>query len=242
MKKCDNEQADPEGQELTDTVMRILVIEDHKRLAAYIKRGLEAESYVVDFAHDGETAEHLALVVDYDLLVLDLMLPRKDGIAVCQSLRKQGLSTPIIMLTAKREIDDRVTGLDCGADDYLTKPFDFAELLARIRALLRRPQEQLSQTLEVKDIVMDGLTRTVTRAGEKIPMSMKEYAVLDYLLRNKNIVLSREKILNHCWDWNTNTFSNVVDVYIRKLRGKLNPDDRERYIRTVRGVGYKIED
>ncbi|MHB8858294.1 MAG: response regulator transcription factor [Thermoleophilia bacterium] len=222
--------------------MRILVVEDVRRLAAYIKKGLEAQSYSVDCAYDGEEAEQRALAGDYDLLLLDLMLPKKDGLTVCRDLRKKGLSKPILMLTAKREVEDRIAGLDCGADDYLVKPFDFAELLARIRSLLRRPQERLSEPLEVKDITMDSSIRTVKRAGQVIKLSVKEYAVLDYLLRNKNMVLTRTQILNHCWDWNLETFSNVVDVYVRKLRRKLDPADRERYIKTVRGVGYKIED
>ncbi len=222
--------------------MRILVVEDVKKLASYIKKGLEAQSYSVDCVYDGDTAEHKALVGEYDLILLDLLLPKKDGIAVCQTLRQKGLPTPILMLTAKREIEDRVNGLNCGADDYLVKPFDFEELLARIRALLRRPKEKLPEILKVKDITMDNSTRTVKRGNDIIPLSLKEYAVLEYMIRSKNMVLNRDQILNHCWDWNLDTFSNVVDVYIKKLRRKLNPENNEQYIKTVRGVGYKIEE
>ena len=222
--------------------MRILVVEDVKKLASYIKKGLEAHSFSIDCVYDGEIAEHKALAGDYDLILLDLLLPKKDGISVCQTLRQKGLSTPILMLTAKREIEDRVNGLNCGADDYLVKPFDFEELLARIRALLRRPKEKLPEILKVKDITMDNSTRTVKRGNDIIPLSLKEYAVLEYMIRSKNMVLNRDQILDHCWDWNLDTFSNVVDVYIKKLRRKLNPKNNEQYIKTVRGVGYKIEE
>lgn len=222
--------------------MRILVVEDVRKLSSYIKKGLEAHSFSVDCVYDGETAEHKALVSDYDLILLDLLLPGKDGIAVCQTLRQKGLSTPILMLTAKREIEDRINGLNCGADDYLVKPFDFEELLARIRALLRRPKEKLPEILKVKDITLDNSTRTVKRGNDIIPLSLKEYAVLEYMIRSKNMVLNRDQILDHCWDWNLDTFSNVVDVYIKKLRRKLNPKNNEQYIKTVRGVGYKIEE
>lgn len=222
--------------------MRVLLVEDVKKLAAFIKKGLEAQSYSVDCVHDGVSAEDKALTGIYDLIVLDLMLPKKDGIAVCRSLREKKISTPILMLTARGEVEDRVTGLDVGADDYLVKPFDFAELLARSRALLRRPPEKLPEKIAVRDVIIDNSTRKVTKGGNVINLSLKEYALLEYLIRNKNIVVSRDQILNHCWGWDFDSCSNVVDVYIKKLRRKLDPGDQPGYIKTMRGVGYVIKE
>lgn len=223
-------------------VMRILLVDDAKKLVSFIKRGLKAESYVVDCAYDGKTAEDKALTGVYDLIILDLMLPVKDGVAVCKSLRKKGIQTPILMLTAKDELDDRVAGLNAGADDYLVKPFDFMELSARVRALLRRPQEKLPEILKIGDITIDGSRQRVTLGKQDIPMSPKEFALLELLVRNKNVVLKREEIIEHCWGLTSNTYSNVVDVYINKLRQKLGSGDDAELIRTVRGSGYMIEE
>lgn len=222
--------------------MRILLVEDVRKLAAYLRKGLEAQSYSVDCAYDGISAEDKALTGVYDLIILDLMLPLKDGIAVCRTLREQQVSTPILMLTARGEVGDRVQGLNAGADDYLVKPFDFEELLARVRALLRRPREKLPEILKIRDITIDNVTRTVKKNGNRIDLSLKEYVLLEYLVRNKNIVVSREQILNNCWGWVFDSYSNVVDVYIKKLRRKLSPEDSNGYIKTIRGVGYVIEE
>lgn len=225
-----------------DFFVRILLVEDVRKLSAYIKKGLEAQSYVVDCAFDGVTAEEMALTGAYDLIILDLMLPRKDGLAVCETLRAQRLAVPILMLTARGEVEDRVRGLDAGADDYLLKPFDFGELNARVRALLRRPKEKLPEVLQVRDISIDNVTRTVEKNGARIQLSLKEYTLLEYLVRNKNIVLTRDQILDNCWGWVFDSYSNIVDVYVKKLRQKLDPGDGNGYIRTIRGVGYIIEE
>jgi DNA-binding response OmpR family regulator len=224
--------------------MRILLVEDSKKLSSFIKRGLKAESYSVDCVYDGKTAEARALSEEYDLLILDLMLPKKDGVAVCMSLRKKDVNTPILMLTAKGELEDRVGGLNAGADDYLVKPFEFDELSARIRALLRRPQQKLPEIMMIRDIAIDNAQRRVTRANKDVPMSMKEFALLEFLVRNRNCVVEREQILNHCWGLSDADIphTNVVDVYINKLRQKIEADDGSPLIRTVRGSGYMIED
>lgn len=222
--------------------MRILLVEDTKKLALFIKRGLKAESYVVDCVFDGLAAEAQASTGVYDLIVLDLMLPKKDGVSVCSSLRAKDINTPILMITARGGLDDRVGGLNAGADDYLVKPFDFEELSARIRALLRRPQEKLPEILKVRDIAVDSSRRRVTRGNQEVPMSHKEFALLEFMLRNKNVVLMREQIMDHCWGLTSSTHSNVIDVYINRLRQKLGCGDDAELIQTVRGSGYKIED
>jgi len=225
--------------------MRMLLVEDVKRLAAYIRKGLSAEGFLVDCAYDGEAAEEMALTGVYDLVVLDLMLPKKDGLSVCRSLREHGIKTPILMLTAKGEVGDRVNGLNTGADDYRVKPFDFDELVARVNALLRRPRERLPEVMHLRDLSIDCSRRTVTRGDERIKLSPKEFALLEYLLRNRNIVLSREQIISNCWGWASDSYSNVVDVYVKKLRRKLaaaDSDDKASCIQTVRGVGYTIEE
>ncbi len=216
--------------------MRLLIVEDNVKIASYLKEALEAEGYSVDTVPDGETGERRGASEWYDLIILDLMLPGKDGIEVCRTLRAQGNMLPIIMLTAKGDVDDRVLGLDSGADDYLIKPFEMKELIARVRALLRRP-EQFDEKLSAQDITMDTHARTVTVASREVGLTRKEYAVLEYFLRNKGVVLSREQILDHCWDFAFDTFSNIVDVYVRQLRTKLSGGD-ERHIETVRGLGY----
>ncbi|MCL4385204.1 MAG: response regulator transcription factor [Cyanobacteria bacterium] len=221
--------------------MRILLVEDQYKLALYIKRGLENQSYSVDCVYDGETAEKNALYGEYDLIILDIMLPKKDGIAVCKSLRSKNIDIPILMLTAKIEIDDKVIGLDSGADDYLAKPFSFDELLARVRALLRRPKEKKPEILTAQDLVMDNSKHLVKKGNEVLSLTTKEYAVLEYLIINKDKVVNREQILDHCWDISYNSFSNIVDVYIKRIRKILDNKNYEKYIQTIRGIGYKFK-
>ncbi len=221
--------------------MRILIVEDNQKLAGYIKKALEQESYSADCVYDGEQGEKRAIFGEYDLLVLDIMLPKKDGITVCKDLRKQNINLPIIMLTAKGELDDRVEGLDSGADDYLVKPFELEELLARIRALLRRPKEKEAEILSAQDVTIDNAKHMVRRNGKELKLTLKEYAVLEYLVRNKGRVVNREQILDHCWDFAFDSFSNIVDVYIKQLREKLN-DKNEKYIKTIREVGYQFQE
>lgn len=226
-------------------IMRILVVEDTEKLAAYISKGLTADGYLVDLAYDGMEAERMSLTGVYDMIVLDLMLPKKDGLSVCRTLRERELDIPILMLTAKGETDDRVTGLDSGADDYLAKPFDFNELRARIRALLRRPSERMPDTLKLRDLTVDLSRRVVIRDGQEVKLSSREFTLLEYLIRNRNIVLSREQIIGNCWGWASESYSNVVDAHVKKLRKKLSPPGKSgkvEYIRTVRGVGYVIDE
>lgn len=221
--------------------MRVLVVEDERRIAAFIKRGLEEEQYAVDVAYDGEEALDWTDAVDYDLIVLDVLLPKKDGIQVCQELRAQGSNVPILMLTARDAVEDRVQGLDSGADDYLVKPFAFQELLARLRALLRRTSEIRSTRLQVGDLVLDTLTRRATRGGRVIELTAREYALLEFLMRRPGQVSSRTQITEHAWDYDFSTTSNIVDVYIRYLRRKIDNGFEAKLIRTVHGEGYKIE-
>jgi heavy metal response regulator len=221
--------------------MRILVVEDEQRIAAFIKRGLEEESYAVDVAYDGEEALDWAAVVDYDLIVLDVLMPKKDGLQVCRELRTQGSRVPILMLTARDAIEDRVRGLDSGADDYLVKPFAFQELLARIRALWRRGGEVKSTRLQVGDLVLDTVTHRADRGGRVIELTAREYALLEFLMRHPGQALSRTQIAEHVWDYDFFATSNVVDVYVRYLRRKIDQGFEIKLIKTVRGVGYKIE-
>ena len=221
--------------------MRMLVVEDERRITAFIKRGLEEEQYAVDVAYDGEEALDWAAVVDYDLIVLDVLLPKKDGIEVCRELRAQGNKVPILMLTARDAIEDRVRGLDSGADDYLVKPFAFQELLARIRALLRRSGEIKTTRLQVGDLALGTLTHRASRGGQVIELTAREYALLEFLMRHPGQVLSRTQISEHVWNYDFFTTSNVVDVYIRYLRRKVDKGFERKLIQTVRGAGYKIE-
>lgn len=218
------------------------MVEDEDKIAAFIKKGLEEEGYAVDVVGDGESALDYASSVDYDVIILDIMLPRRDGISVCQKLRERGCNAPILMLTARDAVDDRVRGLDAGADDYLVKPFAFRELVARIRALLRRPRDVISSQLQVGDLVLDTRTRVAQRGGRKIELTAREYALLEFLMRNKNQVLTRTQIAEHVWDYDFFSESNIVDVYIRYLRVKVDADFEPKLIQTVRGVGYKISD
>lgn len=221
--------------------MRILVIEDEKKVAEFIKNGLAEEGYAVDTAPDGDAGYELATSNEYDAILLDILLPKIDGITLCSTLRSEGLHTPILMLTAKDAVKDKVRGLDAGADDYLTKPFAFEELLARIRALLRKQYQHQNTRLQVDDLVLDTVSHAVTRAGEVIPMSVKEYALLEYLMRNAGSVVTRTMISEHVWDISFETFTNVIDVYISYLRNKIDKGRSKALIQTVRGRGYTIK-
>jgi len=222
--------------------MRILVVEDEKRLAEVIKKGLVEEGYSVDTAYDGVEGQYMAENTPYDLVILDIMLPKKDGITVCQELRTREINTPILMLTAKDRIEDRVKGLDSGADDYLVKPFAFSELLARVRALLRREAISKSPKLQVGNLVMDTLTREVWQGDKKIELTTKEYALLEYFMRHPNMVITRTMLMEKVWDYDFEGISNVIDVYIRRLRLKLDEVEGESIIETVRGAGYRLRE
>jgi DNA-binding response OmpR family regulator len=221
--------------------MRALLVEDERRISAYVKRGLEEAGYAVDAVYTGREALDWAEAASYDIVVLDILLPELDGISACRELRRRGDRTPVLMLTARDTVDDRVTGLDAGADDYLVKPFAMKELLARLRALSRRSSEQPeSSVLQVADLTLDTRTHQVRRAGNRIEMTAKEYAVLECLLREPGRVLTRSVIAEHVWNYDTFNRSNVVDVYIRNLRRKVDDPFDQKLIRTLRGVGYSI--
>jgi DNA-binding response OmpR family regulator len=221
--------------------MRILVIEDEVKIARAIKDGLEQEYYAVDMAHDGESGMNTALNDDYDLIILDVMLPKMDGYAVCQKLREAADHTPVLMLTAKDQDRDVVQGLNTGADDYLAKPFSFEVLLARVRALLRRPHDELGEVLQAADLTMNTITKEVKRSDKRINLSAKEYALLEYLLRNEDKVLSKNNIITHVWDFDADILPNTVEVFIAYLRAKIDkPFKRAALIHTVRGFGYRL--
>lgn len=222
--------------------MRILVVEDEHKIAGAIKRGLEQESYAVDAVFDGDDGLSSALTDEYDVIILDRMLPGLlDGAEICQEVRAAGIRTPIIMLTAKDKISDRVEGLNSGADDYLVKPFAFEELLARIRALLRRPQDHVGNVLELSDLTLDTANYEVQRAGKAITLSQREYALLEYLMRNQNRILSKSNIIGHVWDYDADILPNTLEVYIGYLRNKIDkPFKGPELIQTVRGFGYKL--
>jgi len=222
--------------------MRILVVVDEKKVARFIQRGLEEEHYTVDVANDGERGEELALEQNYDLLILDVMLPKKNGLEVTSTLRRQKKVTPILMLTAKTTTEDKVAGLDSGADDYLTKPFAFAELLARVRSLLRRGAQEKSAVLTIADLEIDTVTHKAKRAGKIIDLTVKEYALLEYFLRNKERVLSRTIISEHIWGNSFDTGTNLIDVYVNHLRNKIDSRFTKTLIHTVRGVGYVMKE
>ncbi len=220
--------------------MRILVVEDNEKLASYIQQMLQENGYAVDICHEGVSGERLIYTGVYDLVLLDIMLPKKDGIAICKDVREKNVITPIIMITAKGDVGDRVEGLDSGADDYLVKPFDMKELVARVRALLRRPTQTFTDVLTVQDISIDSAKHEVTKAGALVPLTLKEYAILEYLLLHAGAVVTREQLLEHCWDFAYSAFSNITDVYVKQLRKKIG-DTNETYIETIRGVGYKFK-
>ncbi len=218
--------------------MRVLLVEDEPRIAGFIAKGLRERAYAVDVARDGEEALYYAGVNEYDLVILDVMLPIKDGYGVCRELRGSGFRSPILMLTARDAVDDRVAGLDSGADDYLTKPFDFKELLARLRALSRRSTEIRPEVIQVADLTLNPKNHAISRAGKRISVTAKEYALLEFLMLNHNRVVNREQIAQHVWDENFDAFSNIIDVYVRRLRTKVDAGFAQPLIHTRRGEGY----
>ncbi len=222
--------------------MRILVVEDEKKVARFIQQGLEEEHYIVDVVHDGSQGYAMAVTEKYDAIVLDVMLPGKDGITFTRELREQKKSTPILMLTAKSSLEEKVGGLDSGADDYLTKPFAFAELLARLRSLLRRGAQDKTTMLSLGDLVLDTISHKARRADRVIDLTAKEYALLEFFLRNKDRVLSRTIIAEHIWDYHFDTGTNLIDVYINHLRNKVDTGFEKKLIHTVRGVGYVMKE
>ena len=222
--------------------MRILVVEDEKKVASFIQRGLEAEHYTVDVAHDGDTGLTRASDGHYDLVILDLMLPGRDGIAVLRELRARRHTVPVLLLTARATVSDKVQGLDTGADDYLTKPFEFAELLARARALLRRGAVVPASPLTVADLTLDPASREVTRGGRRIDLTAREYALLEFFLRNPGRVLSRALIAEHVWGVSFDTFTNVIDVYVNYLRRKIDDGFEPKLLHTVRRAGYVLKE
>lgn len=222
--------------------MRILVIEDEKKVSDFIRKGLEEQAYVVDTANDGNEGERLAGYNEYDAIVLDVLLPKQDGWQTCRNIRQNGVKTPILMLTSLGETEDKVKGLDLGADDYLTKPFAFDEFLARIRALIRRSGSGESTHFKLSDLELDLLERKVIRAGKEIQLTQKEFALLEYMLRNKKKVMTRTQISEHVWGIDFDTGSNVVDSYIKMLRKKIDKDFSPQLIHTIVGVGYVMRE
>ncbi len=221
--------------------MKILVIEDEKKVARFLKLGLEAEGHTVDCAYDGEKGEGLAVSEKYDVIVLDIMLPKKNGIEVLKSIRNNGLTTPVLILTAKGTLEDKVEGLDKGADDYLVKPFAFAEFIARVRSLGRRSGSEKAATLRVGDLELDPLTRKARRGGREIELTNREYALLEFFVRNVNRLLTRTVISEHIWEYNFDTGTNIVEVYVNKLRNKIDAGAEKKLIHTVRGAGYMMK-
>ena len=222
--------------------MRILVVEDEKKVAGFVKKGLEEESYAVDVAYDGEEAINLLKTYPYDLVILDLMLPKKDGFQVLKEFRESGGDAPVLILTARDSVEDVVKGLDLGADDYLRKPFSFLELLARVRALLRRRKGEPQSVLRVGDLEVNLTDRRVFRGGKEIELTSREFALLEFLVRNKGRVLTRTMIAEHVWNQSFDSGSNVIDVYINYLRKKIDHGFEKKLIKTIRGVGYMIKD
>ncbi|MFA6184625.1 MAG: response regulator transcription factor [Candidatus Shapirobacteria bacterium] len=222
--------------------MKILIVEDEHLIATAIKKGLEQEHYTVDIAFDGEKGFDLASSGDYDLILLDHMLPKMNGIEVCSQLRQQQIHTPILMLTAKGQVEDKIKGLNSGADDYLTKPFAFEELLARIRALTRRPKNSASEIITVSDLSINLSTYEVTRHGRQINLSSKEYSLLECLMRHTNKILNKDQLIQHVWSYESDILPNTVEVYIRNLRQKIDQPFKTKLIKTIRGFGYKISE
>lgn len=222
--------------------MRLLLVEDDARIARFVAKGLREQAYAVDVATNGDDALYQAAINTYDLIVLDVMIPGRDGFAVCRELRSAGQKIPILMLTAKDAVEDRIAGLDFGADDYLTKPFEFRELLARLRALLRRSGELRPPRIAVADLVLDTAARSVSRAGADVPMTTKEYALLEYLARNLGRVVGRAEIAEHVWEETFDPFSNLIEVYVNRLRRKIDAGRATPLLQTRRGAGYILGD
>jgi len=221
--------------------MKILVVEDEKKVGAFIKKGLEEDRYTVEVALDGDEGEELAAQGAFDLIILDILMPKKDGLTMLKELRAKSISTPVLMITAKGSVEDKVKGLDTGADDYLVKPFAIAELLARVRSLLRRGGPEKSTTLSVADLTLDLVSHKATRGKNSIELTGKEYTLLEYFMRNTNKVLSRTIISEHIWNYNFDTGTNIIDVYINHLRHKIDGEFEKKLIHTVRGVGYMMK-
>ena len=222
--------------------MRILIVEDERRLSSVVKKGLIEEGFAADQAFDGEEGLYLAESESYDLIILDLMLPKIDGLKVCRELRQKKIKTPILLLTAKTRTEDKVEGFEVGADDYLTKPFAFAELKARIQALIRRSHNEAEPVLRIADLVVDPIRHEVRRGEKNVTLTPKEFAILEYLARHKDQVVTRTQITEHVWDYNFDTLSNVVDVFVATLRRKINSGFKDKLIHTVHGVGYRISE
>ena len=222
--------------------MRVLVVEDERRMAGYISQALMEEGFAVDCVHDGQAALDMCATYEYDVIVLDLMLPRIDGLTVCSRLRAEAKACAVLILSARDLVEDRVIGLNAGADDYLVKPFATQELVARVRALLRRRQGTGAPVLRVGSLELNPLTRTVKRGGQAIALTAKEYALLEYMMRRPSVVLTRTMIAEHVWDFTFDLSSNVVDVYVKHLRDKINEPGKASFIQTVRGVGYTVTD
>lgn len=222
--------------------MRLLIVEDDEKLAGVLKKGLEEEQYAVDVSHDGIDGAHWAIENPYDVIILDIMLPKKDGVRICREVREAGIHTPILLLTARDGMEDKVRGLDAGADDYITKPFSFEELLARVRALLRRFQGYRGKLLKVSDLVLDPFSRKVARAGKDISLTAKEYALLEYFMRNAGRVLTETQIIEHVWDMNYESMANTVNVYIHHLRNKIDRGFEKKLLHTIRGMGFVLKE
>jgi two-component system copper resistance phosphate regulon response regulator CusR len=221
--------------------MRILLVEDDPRMANVIAKGLREHSYAVDLAQDGDTALYQSSINDYDVIVLDVLLPQRDGYAICRELRARGDATPVLMLTARAAVDDRITGFDAGADDYLTKPFSFRELRARIRALLRRDSTLRPEVFEIEDLIVDSASHRVVRASKEVELTAKEYALLEYLARHAGQLVSRAQIAAHVWDESFDPFSNAIEVYMNRLRKKIDGIHANKLLHTRRGEGYILE-
>ncbi len=222
--------------------MRILIVEDEKKVASFIKRGLEEEEFTVDVAYDGNTGIEMAMADQYDLILMDVMLPQKDGLTAIKDLRSLKVSTPILCLTAKDTVEDIVAGLDIGSDDYLTKPFAFSELIARVRALIRRGSQDRGAELFFADLRVDPVGHKVWRGNTELELTGKEYALLEFFMRNPNQVLTRTMIAEHVWDYTFDSFTNIIDVYVNYLRKKIDLNFNKRLIHTVRGVGYVLKE
>jgi heavy metal response regulator len=222
--------------------MRILVVEDEKKVASFIQRGLEGEGFSVDVANDGESGVELGIQNNYDLILMDIMLPKMDGLQAVKALREKGVPSPVLCLTAKDTVEDIVAGLDSGSDDYLTKPFAFAELLARVRALVRRGTQERGAEITYADLRLDPVAHKVWRSDQEIDLTAKEYALLEFFMRNPETTLTRTMIAEHVWDYTFDSFTNIIDVYVNYLRKKVDRDFSKRLIHTVRGIGYVLKE